>query len=89
MALGANRVTILRMVITQALWLALFGIILGLGLSFSFTRLLQSFLFEVNPIDPLTLVLSSLFLAGVTLFASFIPAFRASRVDPMVALHYE
>jgi len=89
MALGANRVTILRMVLAQGLWLALLGTVIGLGLSFAFTRLLQGFLFEVKPIDPLTVVLSSLFLTGVTLFASFIPAFRASRVDPMVALHYE
>jgi ABC-type antimicrobial peptide transport system permease subunit len=51
--------------------------------------LLEYFLFEVKPINPLSLVLSSLFLSGVTLFASFIPAFRASRVDPVVALQYE
>jgi putative ABC transport system permease protein len=89
MALGANRSTILRMVLSQGLWLAGFGILLGVGLSLAFTRLLQSLLFEVKPIDPLTLVASSLFLAAVTLFASLIPALRASRVDPMVALHYE
>jgi putative ABC transport system permease protein len=89
MALGANRSTILRMVLSQGLWLAAFGIVLGVGLSLAFTRLLQSLLFEVKPIDPLTLVASSLFLAAVTLVASLIPALRASRVDPMVALHYE
>lgn len=89
MALGAERATILRMVFLQGLWLAVLGILLGLGLSLALTRLLQSLLFEVQPIDPLTLVASSLFLAAVTMFASLIPALRASRVDPMIALHYE
>lgn len=89
MALGANRSTILRMVLSQGLWLAGFGIVLGVGLSLAFTRLLQSLLFEVKPVDPLTLIASSLFLAAVTLLASLIPALRASRVDPMTALHYD
>jgi putative ABC transport system permease protein len=89
MALGAQRGMVLRMVLGQGLRMAVMGVGIGVVLSLAFTRLLQNLLFEVKPNDPLTLIAAAIFLAGVTLFASFIPAHRASRVDPMVALRYE
>jgi putative ABC transport system permease protein len=89
MTLGAEKKAILKMILSQGMKLAALGIVLGLGLSLAFTRLLQNLLFEVKPIDPLSMIASCAFLAGVTLLASYIPARRASRVDPMTALRYE
>jgi predicted permease len=89
MALGAQRGMILRMVLGQGLGMAAMGVGIGIALSLAFTRLLQNLLFEIKPNDPLTLIAASAFLAGVALLASYIPAQRASRVDPMIALRYE
>jgi predicted permease len=89
MALGASPVEILRLVVGHGMILALVGAGIGLIGSWLSTRALVSFLFGVRPTDPLTFGVVSLLLTGVTLLASYIPARRATRVDPMVALRYE
>ena len=89
MALGAQRLDVLRLVVGQGLRLISVGIVVGLAASFALSRLLSSMLYEVKPNDPLTLVGVTLLLTIVALLASYIPAYRATRVDPMVALRYE
>jgi putative ABC transport system permease protein len=89
MALGASTQDVLKMVVRQGMMLALFGTALGLVASFLLTRLMSSLLFNVSATDPLTYVLISLLLIAVALLACLIPALRATRVDPMVALRYE
>ncbi|MGB7152604.1 MAG: FtsX-like permease family protein, partial [Candidatus Acidiferrales bacterium] len=89
MALGARRADVLRMVIREGGVLALGGISLGIGGALAAGRLLQSFLFGIKPTDPLTLLGVSFLLALVALAACYVPAQRAMRVDPMVALRYE
>jgi putative ABC transport system permease protein len=89
MALGADRVGILRMVLGQALGLAGAGITLGLGASLMLTRLLGSLLYHVSVTDPLTFTSASLVFAAVALLAGYLPARRAMRVDPAVALRWE
>jgi predicted permease len=89
MALGAGRVSILRMILFDALLLLAVGIVVGLGLSVALAKTASSLLFEVKPADPITLGLAAALLAVVAAAASYIPARRASKVDPMVALRYE
>jgi putative ABC transport system permease protein len=89
MALGANRKDIFRMILGRGLWLALIGIVVGLGATLALTRLISSLLFDVSPTDPLTLATTAAALLGVVLAACFVPARRATRVDPMVALRCE
>ncbi len=89
MALGAQSSQVLRMVLREGLILSLAGIAAGLAASFVATPLLSSFLYGVEPHDPLTLALVSLFLIGVTILATYLPAFRATKVDPMVTLRHE
>ena len=89
MALGAQPQNIMRLIVGQGSRMALIGIVLGLVASFALTRLLASMLFEVKPSDPLIFAGVSLLLLAVTLVACYIPARRAMRVDPMVALRYE
>jgi putative ABC transport system permease protein len=89
MALGARGSNVLGMVVRQALGLALAGAGLGLAGALGLTRLLSSLLFSVRPTDPLTLAAVTLILVGVSAFASYIPARRATKIDPMEALRYE
>jgi putative ABC transport system permease protein len=86
MALGANRSAVLKMVMLQALSLAGIGLFIGLGCAVVFTRVLQSMLFRVKPTDPAILTGILFFLLGIVVLASYFPARRATRVEPIEAL---
>jgi putative ABC transport system permease protein len=88
-ALGANRRSILSLVLAQVLRLTLAGIAAGVVASFALTRLLSAQLFEVKPLDPLTFAAVPLILLGVALLAGCLPARRVSRLDPLVALRHD
>ena len=89
MALGAQTRDILWLVIKRGMGLALLGLTIGVAASLALTRLMQSLLFEVSASDPFVFVLIALLLAGVAFAACVIPARRAMKIDPMVALRYE
>jgi putative ABC transport system permease protein len=89
MALGASARDVLKMVVGQGMLLAMIGVALGLVASFLLTRAMSSLLFGVSTTDPVTFIFISLMLVVVTLLACYIPARRATRVDPMTALRYE
>jgi putative ABC transport system permease protein len=89
MALGAQRADVLRLVVGQGFQLTLIGVGLGVAGALGLTRVLSSLLFGVKPVDPLTFATVSLVLTAVALFASYIPARRATSVDPMMALRHD
>jgi putative ABC transport system permease protein len=89
MALGADRFSVLRMVMGQGLRLAAIGLAIGLALALAVTRVMSKVLFGVSPTDPLTFATIVVLLTLVALLACYIPARRATKVDPMVALRYE
>jgi putative ABC transport system permease protein len=86
MALGAQRGDVLRLVVRQALGLALAGVAIGAGLALALTRFLGSLVYQVSASDPLTFTAVGLLLLLVSLAASYLPAWAATRVDPMAAL---
>jgi predicted permease len=88
-AIGARRADILRLVVRQALPVVAVGLGLGLIAAMILTRVLRAFLYAVEPLDPATFAGVSIFLGAVALVASYLPARRAARVDPMAALRYE
>src|SRR5437667_12610420 len=85
-ALGAQRWDVLKLVLGRGLRLALLGIVFGLAAAFCLTRFLSKLLFNVPQTDPATFIVVSLCLGGIALLASYIPARRAMRADPMLAL---
>jgi putative ABC transport system permease protein len=89
MALGAQRRDVMKLVVGQGMWMTFVGVLIGLGAALALSRLLASLLYGVSPTDALTFTAVSILLIVVALIACFIPARRATRVDPIVALRSE
>jgi putative ABC transport system permease protein len=88
-ALGARSGDVMGMVLGQGLRTVLLGVVIGVASSLAVTRVMHSLLFGVSATDPLTFIAMILLLVSTALVACYIPARRATRVDPMVALRYE
>jgi putative ABC transport system permease protein len=89
MALGADSRAVLRMVLFNGAKVAIVGIVAGLGAAFALTRVMASLLYKVSATDPLTYASIAALITGIALLASYIPARKAARVDPLVALRYD
>ena len=89
MAMGAAPQDILKMVLRQGLGVVGIGLALGLVIALAGTRVIASLFLGIKPTDPLTFIVVVLSLTGIALFACWIPAYRATRIDPLVALRYE
>lgn len=89
MALGARARDVLLMVIKQGMWLVLVGVVFGVAGAYAVTRMIRSLLFEVGATDPLTFAIAPLLLAVVGFIACYLPARRATKVDPLIALRNE
>jgi putative ABC transport system permease protein len=89
MALGAGKADVLKLILSGSMAWVVVGLIAGIAGSLGVTRLLGTLLFEVRPSNPIVLGIVSFTLAAVALLASYVPARRAAKVDPMVALRYE
>jgi putative ABC transport system permease protein len=88
-ALGAQRSDVLKMTVGEGLRLVSTGVVIGLGTALILTRVMSSLLFGVSTNDPITFITISLILVSVAVLASYVPALRATRVDPMFALRYQ
>jgi len=89
MALGAQRADVLRLILKQGVLLAITGVVVGLAGSFGLTRVISTLLFDIGATDKTTFAVVAAGLFAITFLASYIPAWRATRVDPLVALRYE
>jgi len=89
MALGAQRRDVLGLIVGEVTWLALAGIAAGVPLALAASRLISGMLFGVSPADPATIAFSAVILLGIAILAGYLPARRASRIDPMTALRSE
>ena len=89
MALGASSQNVRRMVVGQGMRVALIGVFLGVAAALALTRLMDSLLYGVRTWDPVALISVIVLIGGVALLAAYVPARRASRVDPMILLRYE
>jgi predicted permease len=89
LALGATPAGIVWLVGRQTAWIALVGVTLGIAAAFVLTRFMQSLLFDVHPLDPLTFAVIAVFLAAVAMLAGHVPARRAARIDPVISLRTE
>jgi putative ABC transport system permease protein len=89
MALGAQKSDMLKLIVGQGMVLTLIGVAVGLGAAYAATRVLSSLLFQIRFTDVMTYALSALLLAVIALLASFFPARKAMKVDPIIALRYE
>jgi ABC-type antimicrobial peptide transport system permease subunit len=95
MALGAQRSNVLRMILRDALGVTIAGVVAGLGVALGLTKLLESWsllaglFYGISARDPITMIVASVILVAVATFAAFVPAWRASKTDPITALRYE
>ena len=89
MALGAPRARVVRMILAQVFMLAAIGLAIGAPAALGSSKLVASFLFEMKPNDPLAITAAALILLAAAILAGYGPAYRASRIDPMVALRHE
>jgi len=89
MAIGAQRSSVLALIIRNGLKLTLVGLVIGVGISLALSRFITSYLFGVSPNDPLTYAVVALMLIGIVTVASYLPARKATQVNPVVALKYE
>ena len=89
MAIGAERVDVLRLILREAGLLTATGLVIGAGLALGAAQAAKSLLYGLKPRDPLTLIAAVVVLSAVAAFASFWPAYRASKLDPLIALRYE
>jgi putative ABC transport system permease protein len=89
MALGAQRGDVLRLVMRESMWLVVVGIVIGIGIALAAGRLVASLLFGLEATDVATMMPAMAVMLTVSAIAGYLPARRAARVDPIVALHYE
>jgi putative ABC transport system permease protein len=89
MAIGAERVDVLKLILNEASLLTVTGLVIGAGLALGAAQAAKSLLYGLKPRDPITLVAAVVVLSAVAAFASFLPAYRASKLDPLIALRYE
>jgi macrolide transport system ATP-binding/permease protein len=89
MAIGAQRNDVLRLVLKQGAVLVAIGLVLGIVISFLLTGTLSSLFFGISAFDPVAFIVTSVLLSGVALFATYVPALRAAKIDPTIALKYE
>jgi ABC-type antimicrobial peptide transport system permease subunit len=89
MAIGADRAAVVRMILREAGMLTVAGLVIGTGLALGAAQAAKSLLYGLKPRDPLTLIIAIVTLSAVAALASFLPAYRASKLDPLEALRYE